>query len=304
MEARPSLIEPLEGLHDPRRARGERHPSALLGLAVVGLLAGRTRSEAIVPSGKEPGWDSLPLLGFTTGWGLGQATDARAFRRIDVADFGGRVGHWIGARRGRDDAPPVPRWPDRPGPSRRRHAGVHRVSASAPDVKAVPAPPRVDAKAHEHKAALQLLGVVPPEGQVSTGDARFAHRDVRAAVLGGGAITSGRPGRISRRSAGTSRPPSPRPRPALPPLRAGRAGPAARGSPGRSGCASPAGRPRPRWWRGSPACLASGREPGDRSPCPEATGGSRPAGTACGMGRPGRTPAGSGGGRQRRSWRR
>ena len=54
MEAAVSLVELLEGLHDPRAARGKRHPlPALLSLAVVAMLAGMTTYEAIVQSGQE-----------------------------------------------------------------------------------------------------------------------------------------------------------------------------------------------------------------------------------------------------------
>ena len=78
MEAHISLMGLLEGLHDPRRVQGKRHPlPALLALAVVAQRAGMTSSEAIVHYGKERGWGSLPLLGFTTRWGLGEATSSR-----------------------------------------------------------------------------------------------------------------------------------------------------------------------------------------------------------------------------------
>jgi predicted transposase YbfD/YdcC len=42
---------------------------------------------------------------------------------------------------------------------------------------------RVDAKTNEHKAALELLGIVPVQGAVVTGDAMFTHRDVCATIL-------------------------------------------------------------------------------------------------------------------------
>src|SRR5215203_4009254 len=81
MEAHISLMELLEGIHDPRAARGKRHPlHALLGLAVVAMLAGMTGYEAIVQYGKERGWGSLQHLGFTTRWGLCKATYSRVFR--------------------------------------------------------------------------------------------------------------------------------------------------------------------------------------------------------------------------------
>jgi hypothetical protein len=188
MEARISLMELLEGIHDPRRARGKRHPlPALLGLAVVAMLAGMTSYEAIVQYGKERGWEFLQHLGFTTRWGLCKATYSRVFRRIDVADFEARVGEWIQGRLGPGDAPHISIDGKTARGSRDGDTpGVHLVSAYAPDVKAVLAQLRVDAKTNEHKAALELLGVLPVKGKVLTGDAMFTHRDVCAAVLDGG----------------------------------------------------------------------------------------------------------------------
>ena len=64
MDAQSSLLEILEGIHDPRGAKGKRHPlSALLSLAVVAMLAGMTSYEAIVQYGKERGREFLYLLG-------------------------------------------------------------------------------------------------------------------------------------------------------------------------------------------------------------------------------------------------
>jgi hypothetical protein len=188
MEACISLMELLEGIHDPRRARGKRHPlPALLGLAVVAMLAGMTSYEAIVQYGKERGWEFLQHLGFTTRWGLCKATYSRVFRRIYVADFEARVGEWIQGRLGPGDAPHISIDGKTARGSRDGDTpGVHLVSAYAPDVKAVLAQLRVDAKTNEHKAALELLGVLPVKGKVLTGDAMFTHRDVCAAVLDGG----------------------------------------------------------------------------------------------------------------------
>src|SRR5436305_13158494 len=106
METPTSLMELLEGIHDPRHPRGKRHPlPALLALAVVGMLAGMTSYEAIVQYGKERGWDFLQHLGFTTRRGLCKATYSRVFRRIDVADFEARVSRWIPGRLAPGDAP-------------------------------------------------------------------------------------------------------------------------------------------------------------------------------------------------------
>jgi len=188
MEAELSLMELLEGLHDPRRSQGKRHPlPALLALAVVAMLSGMTSYEAIVDYGKERGWDFLQHLGFTTRWGLCKATYSRVFRRIDVADFEARVGRWIQGRLKRGDAPHLSIDGKTARGSRDGQTpGIHLVSAYAPDVKAVLAQLRVDAKTNEHKAALELLGVLPIRGKVVTGDAMFTHRDVCAQVIEGG----------------------------------------------------------------------------------------------------------------------
>jgi hypothetical protein len=189
MEARISLTELLEGLHDPRRARqGRRHPlPALPGLAVVGMLARMTSDEAIARYGKERGWGFLQHLGFTTGWGLCKATYSRAFRRIDVVDFEARVGRWIEARLGPHDAAHLAIDGKTARGSRDGDTpGVHPASAYAPDLKAVLAQLRVDARTNEHKAALELLGVLPLKGKVITGDAMCTDRDACSAVIEGG----------------------------------------------------------------------------------------------------------------------
>src|SRR5665213_2782932 len=106
MDAGTSLMELLEGIQDPRGARGKRHPlAALLGLAVVSMLAGITSYEAIAQYGKERGGEFLYLLGFTRKRGLCKATYSRIFRRIDVQDFEARVARWIQGRLGPGEAP-------------------------------------------------------------------------------------------------------------------------------------------------------------------------------------------------------
>ncbi len=188
MDSAVSLMELLEGLHDPRGARGKRHPlPALLGLAIVAMLAGQGGYEAIVRYGKERGWPFLQALGFTRRRGLCKATYSRVFRRIDVAAFEAAVAAWVRARLGPGQA----RHLARDGKSLRGSRdgstpAAHLVAADAPDAEAVVAQLRVDAKTDEHKAALERLGVLPLRGRVITADAMSTHRDVCTAVLGGG----------------------------------------------------------------------------------------------------------------------
>jgi hypothetical protein len=64
--------------------------------------------------------------------------------------------------------------------------GQHLVAAYAPAAQAVLAQMRVDAKTNEHKAALQLLGLLPLTGKVVLGDALFCQRDLAEQVIEAG----------------------------------------------------------------------------------------------------------------------
>ena len=63
---------------------------------------------------------------------------------------------------------------------------VHLLSAYAPDVEAVAAQMRVDAKTNELKAALEMLVILPIKGRLITADAIQTHRAICAAVIEGG----------------------------------------------------------------------------------------------------------------------
>jgi predicted transposase YbfD/YdcC len=61
-------------------------------------------------------------------------------------------------------------------------AGQHLVAAYAHQAEAVLGQIRVDTKTNEHKAALQLLGVLPVRGKIVLGDAMFCQRDLAQAI--------------------------------------------------------------------------------------------------------------------------
>jgi hypothetical protein len=143
-----------------------------------------TGYKAIIQYGKHRGWAFDRLLGFATGWALCKATYSRVFRQIDAADFEARVGLWIRTRLGPADASKLSLDGKTARGSRDGETpGGDLVAVFAPDVKAVLAQLRVDAKTNEHKAALELLGVLPIRGKSIAGDAMFTHRDVCAAIL-------------------------------------------------------------------------------------------------------------------------
>lgn len=188
MEAKLSLMELLAGIHDPRTARGKRHPlPALLGLAVVATLSGVKGYQAIIQFGKERGWEFMQHLGFTTKRGLCKATYSRVFRRIDADAFEAAVAVWLRSWIATDEAAHLAiDGKALRGTRDGTTPAVHLVAAYANAATAAVAQLRVDAKTNEHKAALELLGVLPFKGKVITGDAMFTHRDFCDAVVKGG----------------------------------------------------------------------------------------------------------------------
>jgi hypothetical protein len=64
--------------------------------------------------------------------------------------------------------------------------GQHLVAAYCAEAQAVLAQIKVDAKTNEHKAALQLLGILPVKGNIITGDAMFCQRDLCAEIIAAG----------------------------------------------------------------------------------------------------------------------
>ena len=118
-------------------------------------------------------------LGFRCGKAPAVSTPSRTLRRFDAQQLEAIMWRWI---RGRVE--PTTREPisiDGKALRGRRGGevpGQHLVAAYAPAVAAVFAQVRVDSKTDEHKAAPQLLAVLPLEGQVVIGDAMFCPRDV------------------------------------------------------------------------------------------------------------------------------
>jgi hypothetical protein len=188
MDATPCLFELLATLPDPRSRRGRRYPlPAVLGLAVLAMLSGMTSLEAIAQYGRLWGPRLAHLLGFKSGTTPSKATLSRTFRAIGAGAVEAVLAGWVHGRCPGDtwrhlalDGKALRGSKDGETP------GVHLLTAYAPEVAAVLAQMQVDGKTNEHKAALQLLGVLPLEGKVVTADAMFTHRDFCEAVCGAG----------------------------------------------------------------------------------------------------------------------
>lgn len=180
-----SLLERLVEIPDPRHPQGRIYPLVpLLALCLVATLAGNTSVAAIAHFGRLRGQRFGHALGFTRGTLPCANTLTNLLAALDADTLDRVIGGWLADRhaagwdhlaldgktlRGtRDGATP----------------GLHLLAAYAPQAAAVVAQMRVEATTNEHKAALRLLGVLPPlAGAVVTADAMFTHADVCDAVL-------------------------------------------------------------------------------------------------------------------------
>jgi len=232
MPAPLSLLEELARIPDPRNRRGTRHPlSAILGLTVLAMLTGCTSYTAIAQFGRDKGRGLAWALGFRRGTTPVKSRLSTLFRRLDVTAFEAALSRWVAARL---DAPEglhvcldgkTVR-----GSKEGDVPGHHLVAAYAPATQAVLAQLRVDAKTNEHKAALELLGIVPVPGSIFTGDAAFCQRDLCAQIIDGGgdyvlAVKDNQPGLAIDSAAGLAfEDDKRRHAAAFPPLRADAAG--------------------------------------------------------------------------------
>ncbi len=182
----PSLSEVLGAIPDPRDPSGLRHPlPAIFNLLVVAALAGMRSLSAAAQFARDHGAPLAHALGFRSARTPCKATLSNFLRQLDPDTVEAALSRWIVAR-----CPDLGEHICLDGKTARGSRdgsipAVHLLAAYAPHVSAVVAQIRVDRKTNEHKAALELLGVLPIKGTVVTGDAMFCHTDVCAAVVKG-----------------------------------------------------------------------------------------------------------------------
>jgi hypothetical protein len=180
-----SLLDVLSEVPDPRQRRGLRHPLAsILSLAVLAMLTGAKGYAAIAQFGRDKGKALAFALGFRRGKTPAPSTFCEIFRALDVVAFEAALTRWIRSRlpEGEElliclDGKTARGSKDGGLP------GQHLVAAYAPRCQAVLTQVKVDAKTNEHKAALQLLGVLPVRGCIVTGDAIFCQRDLCETIV-------------------------------------------------------------------------------------------------------------------------
>lgn len=183
-----SLLDALAQVADPRSRHGRRHPlPAILSLAVLAMLSGAKSLQAIAQFGRDKGFPLAHALGFTRGKTPTKSTFSVLFRILDVQAFEQILSNWISSR--------LPEGPEKlislDGKTARGSRdgelpGQHLVAAYYAEAQAVLAQIRVDAKTNEHKAALELLGILPVKGNIITGDAMFCQRDLCAKIIDAG----------------------------------------------------------------------------------------------------------------------
>lgn len=184
-----TLIEVLATIPDPRRRRGIRHPlSAVLSLSVLAMLTGVKSLTAIAQFGRDKGPALAHALGFRRGKTPSVSTFSEIFRALDINAFEAALSGWVASRLSHLEKPPGETVVSLDGKAQRGSKdgdapGQHLVAAYVPHAQAVLGQVRVDAKTNEHKAALQLLGVLPLANTIVVGDAMFCQRDVCAKVI-------------------------------------------------------------------------------------------------------------------------
>lgn len=174
------LFEVLEGLLDPRHARGKRHTMpSVLALGAVATLCGVKSVSAMAQFGAELPEPFRRRLGVRPLRPPSEQTFRRLFGAIDARALDQRLGPWMAAQSALSpeqgiaiDGKSLRRSFDGEAPP------VHLVGALAHTQGVVVAQQRVADKSNEITAVVPLLEGLAIEGTVVTGDAMFNQREI------------------------------------------------------------------------------------------------------------------------------
>jgi len=145
---------------------------------------GRKSLAGIARFGRQFGTPLAHALGFRRGKTPSVSTLSRTLRVLDGSAVEAALSRWIFSR----VAPGSVELISLDGKTLRGSRdgdlpGQHLVAAYAATVQAVLAQVKVESKTNEHKAALQLLGMLPLQDKVVIGDAMFCQRDLAEQVV-------------------------------------------------------------------------------------------------------------------------
>jgi hypothetical protein len=179
MGQRISIWEAFGEVPDPRERSGRRHSlQALLTLTTVSILSGCRSLYAIAQFGRDRGRQFAMELGFTREKTPCCTTLHYLFVALDRTAFETAIRKWLagqcetGWKAIHVDGKTLR------GTQGHEIPGVHLLAAYAQEAKVVLDQVPVGTHTNEHKAALELLNLIPLKGKVVTGDAMFCQRDL------------------------------------------------------------------------------------------------------------------------------
>lgn len=185
----PSLYELFMGLADPRDPRGTRHSlAAMLTLAATAMLAGAKSLTDIAQFGRRRR-KLCRAMGFTHKKPPCISTFHYLFKELDAAVVESILQEWLQAHHPRAVLNKPTLHIDGKalrGSRRGDIPGIHLLAAYSNTLGTVLVELPVDTKTNEHKAALELLKLLPLRGALVTGDAAFTQKDFSHAVTAGG----------------------------------------------------------------------------------------------------------------------
>lgn len=175
-----SLFDCFSSVPDPRSKLGKRHPlTAILTLCSVAMLCGCRSLYAIAQFGRDRGKHFAGALGFTRETTPCCATLHNLFVGLDKTAFEEALSCWSKA------AAEAHGWSTVSldgktlrGSTDVQLPGVHLLAAYAHEAGIVLRQLPVDVKTNEHKAALELLDLIPVKDKLIVGDAMFCQRDL------------------------------------------------------------------------------------------------------------------------------
>lgn len=178
-----TLWEAFEQVPDPRKASGRRHPlQAVLTLSAVAMMTGCRSLYAIAQFGRDRGANFAAALGFTREETPCCTTLHYLFVSLDRTAFEKALRGWLNCQQSAGWKALSVDGKTLRGTQGHEVAGVHLLAAYAHEARLVLEQIPVSADTNEHKAALELLNMLPLKGKVVLGDAMFCQRDMSSKI--------------------------------------------------------------------------------------------------------------------------